>query len=154
MNNPLWQFSLEVYRREGVEALLLQLQDDCGLDVNMLLYAAWLGARDIQLDAGHCADVQAATAEWREGVVVPLRELRRQLRCIEAADGVRERVKALELEAEAEQQRLIYACHRAADLIAGGATVSGNLRQVAAAGGADDARCGPPVTALAALLCA
>ena len=154
MDNPLWQYSLDVYGRDGVEPLLLRLQDDCGLDVNTLLYAAWLGSLDIALTATHCAEVLDATAEWRDAVVQPLRELRRHLRGIESAQAVRERVKALELEAEAEQQRLIYACYTAAGLAAGGGSIAGNLRCVAAAGGGDDALCGPLLQALAPLLAA
>lgn len=154
MDNPLWQYSLDVYRREGVEPLLLRLQDDFGLDVNVLLYAAWLGAQDTALTPAHCADVLAATAVWRSGVVAPLRELRRGLGNIEAAEAVRERVKALELEAEEAQQDLIHACYREAGLAAGGASVVENLRQVAAGSSADPADWRPLVEALANRLAA
>ena len=35
-----WTFSLEFYRRKGVERALLQLQETAGADVNLLL-ALW-----------------------------------------------------------------------------------------------------------------
>lgn len=152
MENPLWQYSLNVYPRAGVEELLLQLQDQCALDVNVLLYAAWLGGQDITLTQAHCADVLAATGEWREAVVAPLRSLRRQLGGIVAAQAVRERVKALELEAEEEQQRLIYACYSAAGLSAGDGSVAGNLARVAAGSGADEALWRPLLDKLVPLL--
>ncbi len=154
MDNPLWQYSLDVYARDGVEALLLRLQEDCGLDVNLLLYAAWLGTRRVALTPAHRDDVLAATCEWRAEVVVPLRELRRRLRDIAAAGGVRERIKALELEAEAEQQRVIHACYSAAGLAPGGGNVPDNLRQVACMSRAGEERWLPLLEALAPLLAA
>mgnify|MGYP001460985468 CR=1 FL=1 len=39
--NGFWRFSLTVYRRPGVEAALLALQERCGSDTNLLLYACW-----------------------------------------------------------------------------------------------------------------
>ena len=36
-----WTFSLEFYRRKGVERALLQLQETAGADVNLLLLALW-----------------------------------------------------------------------------------------------------------------
>ncbi len=153
MDNPLWQYSLDVYRREGVEPLLLQLQDECGLDVNVLLYAAWLGGQGIALTEAHCGAVLQATEEWRSSVVTPLRELRRQLRGIDAAEAVRERVKGLELESEAEVQRLLYESYCAACLTPDGGTVAGNLTQAAAAGqSAPDAPSQSLLDALASLL--
>ncbi|NND66130.1 MAG: TIGR02444 family protein [Halioglobus sp.] len=152
MDNPLWHYSLNVYPRDGVEELLLRLQDDCALDVNILLYAAWLGGQGIALTQAHCEQVLAATKEWREAVVAPLRGLRRQLRGIEAAQAVRARVKALELESEEEQQRLIYACHRAAGLTPGGGTVAENLALVAAGSSAPAAQWRPLLEKLAPLL--
>jgi hypothetical protein len=44
MNNPFWEYSLSHYVREGVADACLALQDGHGLDVNMLLYGAWLGS--------------------------------------------------------------------------------------------------------------
>ena len=40
LDNPFWQFSLDAYQRDGVQPACLSLQDDWGLDVNVLLYAA------------------------------------------------------------------------------------------------------------------
>jgi uncharacterized protein (TIGR02444 family) len=41
---PLWTFTLEVYKRSGVEDLCLRLQDVHGLDISVLLAGAWIGA--------------------------------------------------------------------------------------------------------------
>ena len=108
MDNPLWDYSLEVYARDGVADALLALQDEFGLDVNMLLYAAWLAARGLQLDTAHLAPLEARVAPWREQVIRPLRRLRRQWRDYPQAGALRDALKGLELQAEQSQQALMW----------------------------------------------
>ena len=106
MSNPLWEFSLATYRAEGVAGTCIGLQDTFGLDVNLLLYAAWLAHLNLGLDARHLQELDALVVDWRDQVVRPLRTLRRQLRGYEAAAAVREELKAVELRAEREQQEM------------------------------------------------
>ena len=42
MTNEFWDFSLATYAEEGVAQSLLAMQDELGLDVNVLLYASAL----------------------------------------------------------------------------------------------------------------
>ena len=42
-NEALWRFSLAFYARPGVSEALIGLQDRAGLDVNLVLFALWLG---------------------------------------------------------------------------------------------------------------
>ena len=42
LDNEFWRFSLEVYQDEEVQRLCLSLQDDYGLDVNVVLFCLWL----------------------------------------------------------------------------------------------------------------
>ncbi len=44
MSESLWDFSVRTYRGEWVSAACLALQDERGVDVNMLLYCCWHGA--------------------------------------------------------------------------------------------------------------
>ena len=85
--NLFWAYSLSVYRRREVAQCCLMLQDDVGIDVNLLLYAAWLAGRGRRLDSHHLELVVSAVADWQDRVVKPLRGLRRQLR--EVAGAVR-----------------------------------------------------------------
>jgi len=96
-----WRFSLDAYGRPGVAAACLDLQDRHGCDVNLILYALWLGAsgRGRLSEAGF-ADLEAATASWRSAVVAPLRALRRQVGFDAGAAALYEALKAAELEAE------------------------------------------------------
>lgn len=135
MENPFWEYSLAVYARGGVADALLALQDEFGLDVNMLLYAAWLAARGLRLDAAHLSPLEARVAPWREQVVRPLRQLRRQWRDYPEAGALRDLLKGLELQAEQSQQALMWDhfC-AAAPLPEAPGALWHNLRLVAAAG--------------------
>ena len=109
MSNPFWDYSLASYSLDGVASRCLVLQDNCGMDVNLLLYAAWLAHMDQRLSTEHLAMVDAEIVDWREGVIKPLRALRRQLHENFMASGVREEITALELRAEQQQQDLMFA---------------------------------------------
>lgn len=114
MSNPLWDYSVAVYSRDGISAICLELQDRYGVDVNVLLYGAWLAASDRRLTRTHLSAVSVDVDEWRNTVVQPLRSLRRELRCYPAAAAIREDLKALELRSEHQQQDLMYDFHCAA----------------------------------------
>ena len=44
-DNEFWRFSLAIYKPPDVAAECLALQEAVGLDVNLLLFCAWLGTR-------------------------------------------------------------------------------------------------------------
>ena len=101
--SELWDFAVRLYAEPGVGDACLALQDRCGVDVPLLLWAAWLG------DGADAATLRAgnrAVGPWRARAVRPLRALRRHLR--QPVAGLEDRtredwrgaVKRLELEAE------------------------------------------------------
>ena len=100
--NPLWTFSLDLYGREGMAGLCLDLQDRLDLDVNLLLYAAFAAFCGKTLSADDLATVEAAIRPWRDGVLRPLRSLRRQL---DDSGDEREARRAL-LDAELSLERV------------------------------------------------
>lgn len=109
--HPFWNWSLEAYGRPGVEEILLDLQDRLGLDVNILLFACWAGATGAKpLTEKECRLLMAATHDWRSNVIEPLRAVRRSLKAqdrMTGAEEIRNRAKALELEAEHAAQLAI-----------------------------------------------
>jgi uncharacterized protein (TIGR02444 family) len=112
--NPFWDFSLAVWGREAVESACLALQARHGIDVNILLFCGWTGRRGRALDAAELGRSIEAVRPWRDAAVLPLRELRvwlksQQVAPSAAAEALRERIKASELEAEAIQQALLIA---------------------------------------------
>lgn len=136
--SPFWRFSLDFYRRPGVAEACLALQDGDGVDVNLLLFLLWLATAKRRVSAGTVAAVAARAERWREDVVRPLRALRRRLKdgsdlvAAGAAEALRTRIKAVELEAERLQQEALYAL--AAELAAeDGASVAAAARANVAA---------------------
>ncbi|MBV4453357.1 MULTISPECIES: TIGR02444 family protein [Pseudomonas] len=99
----LWSFSLSTYARPGVEAACLRLQEQ-GADVCLLLCGAWLEQRAVAATAERIQALKQIAGPWQTQVIEPLRQVRRQWRETAQHDknlaGLRERVKALELDAE------------------------------------------------------
>lgn len=107
-DNPFWQFSNALYRQDGVAEALLRVQDEAGADVNLLLFAAWLHGRGQCLTPADLALLDEALGEWREQVVRPLRQVRRSLKVLAPEHPLRAAVQALELQAEQQQQWLMW----------------------------------------------
>ena len=78
--SPFWTFSLALYRTPGVPAACIVLQDECGVDVNVLLFALWLAKEGRALRSDDLAEADLAISAWRNEAVRPLRAVRRFLR--------------------------------------------------------------------------
>ena len=111
----LWTFSLAVYNDPAVQKECLDLQDEYGMNVNVLLFCAFVGAvyGAVLSDQAMKAASEAVGA-WQKEVVIPLRRARRALKPFTttsplASQAVRLRsgVKAIELEAEKLEQTLL-----------------------------------------------
>lgn len=152
MDNPLWHYSLRQYARPGVESLCLDAQDQHGVDVNILLYAAWLAQGDRRADAAHLEGLLRAIEGWRRDVVAPLRKLRRQWRQVPDIAVLRGQLKTLEVQAERAQQDRIWEYSVAHPPHSGGADLRANLGAVFVASGVEEAASAPLVDALAKAL--
>lgn len=109
-HDDLWSFALACYAQPGVEEACLDLQA-AGADACLLLTCAWLERRGTAHHDARLLALKSISEEWRTLVVAPLRSLRQTWRQAAFTDGelaeLRERVKALELDAEhAQLQRL------------------------------------------------
>lgn len=112
INISLWDFSLHYYARNGVSHLCLNLQDGYGINVNLLLWALWLGFRGKKLDAGLLVLAQKEIHSWHQHYVSPLRQLRRQMKVEfgvgdKSIETVRAQIKDAELLAEKHEQQLL-----------------------------------------------
>jgi uncharacterized protein (TIGR02444 family) len=108
-DNDFWRFSLRVYDQKGVANECLELQELHGVNVNLLLFCAWIGTQAITLDR---SDIEAATqivAHWDARVVRPLRIARLEMKADPDMATVRARVKAMEIEAEQIEQAMLFA---------------------------------------------
>ena len=102
-NEALWRFSLAFYARPGVSEALIALQDRARCDVNLMLFALWLGVSGrSRLSKEELAIAGRIARPICADIVEPLRALRRKLRSDPDADvqRLREGIKALELAAE------------------------------------------------------
>lgn len=109
-DSAFWRFSLRFYAAPGVAQACLQLQDECGMDVNVMLYLLFLARTGRLLEDDDVARIDMLSAGWRDNVVRPLRRARRFMKTPPDAFGdpataaLRTEVKRIELEAERLQQ--------------------------------------------------
>lgn len=116
IDDDLWQFMLAVYARPGVASACLEIQEQCGTDIVLLL--TWLyheGKGRPPLGAAEIGALARLVDAWRSRAVLPLRRLRVDLRTAgagmpeEAREALRDRIKALELAAERAQVSMFAA---------------------------------------------
>jgi len=114
MDSPLWRFSLAVYRGAGVQEECLDVQERRGVDVNLLMLCAYVGAIEgAVLSPSDVADALEVSGAWHANVVRALRQVRRTLKPWGAGQAVvealRTKVKGAELEAEQIEQAMMWA---------------------------------------------
>lgn len=157
----LWRYAVEVYGNAAVAKTALQAQDAHGLDVNLLLFAAWCAFEGRSLDEAQLGRAEARCAAWRSEVVEPLRRTRRRWKAMAQRAGDYEAIKDLELAAERRQLSMLAGLTEDPGFAAAGDTqpsdarvsaserLLGNLAAVAAARGIDAAVLGDLRQALA-----
>jgi uncharacterized protein (TIGR02444 family) len=106
-----WDFSLAVYARPDVAPACLGLQERYQADVNLLLYACWLGASGRgALEGSLLARASGLVGGWHRDVVRGLRAVRKRLKSHydpappTMAAPLRRKLAAIELEAEHMEQ--------------------------------------------------
>lgn len=128
MSTPdFWDWALEAYGRGGVADTCVDLQDRHGQCVPLLLWAAWIAARnetasDETLEAA--CDIARA---WDETTLDPLRALRRRLKSphpdLDAGARLDVRQKTIELERRAERHLMQALEHLPREAAAGADTL-------------------------------
>jgi uncharacterized protein (TIGR02444 family) len=116
MASPFWNFSVAVYGANAVEGECLTLQDQFGIDVNLILMCTFVGAaHGVALTPDDIASARELVGSWHKDIVTSLRTARRRLKTIElydadtakAAADLRSQVKAAELESERIEQTIL-----------------------------------------------
>ena len=107
LDGALWHFAERVYGRPGVAQACLGLQERCHADVNLLLFAAWLGAeRGMSLPDPLARQAQQRVAAWHGEIVRPLRAVRQRMKAgpapapSSATEALRDALKAVEIGSE------------------------------------------------------
>jgi len=114
--HPFWDYSLDVYRRDGVSPALITFQDRHDLDVNILLLCLWAGQGGRgELDDADFVHALRVSANWNPEIVCALRDVRIRLRQEVAlvpkdlSDAVRKKLLELEIDCEHVEQLSIAA---------------------------------------------
>jgi len=112
--HPFWRYSLALYAQPGVAAASLKLQDEYGLDVNLVLFCIWSGVQGPgALRADELSECVARAGRWQAEVVERIRFVRRTLKqdslgaTADLVARFRPRVQALELDGEHIEQLLL-----------------------------------------------
>src|SRR5437016_6349461 len=112
--SPFWRFSLQLYRQPAVADACIQLQDEAGVDVNLLFFLLWLALQRRTFSESEVEWLESKVGPWRDATVIPIRNVRRALKVPPAlvggatAEFFRTKIKAVELEAERLQQEAMY----------------------------------------------
>ena len=112
-DSAFWRFSLRFYRRPEVADACIKLQDNAGIDVNLLFFIMFLAINERSLEAEEMRRIDLCIREWRTRVVQPLRAVRRDLKGgirpvdAAAAEVLRSAIKRDELQAERVQQETL-----------------------------------------------
>ena len=107
-NNPLWRFSTNIYMKEGVSEILLHAQDKYSVDVNMILFAAWLASINRSLTETDIETAQKLVKLWRTGIIIPIRKIRKVVKKIPGTDFFYESIKKVEIDVEKEEVKILY----------------------------------------------
>ena len=146
----LWHFAVTTYLAEGVQAECLSVQERFGVDVNLLLFAAYAGHEGLTLRAEDIASASGSVDAWHADVVRSLRHSRQTLKGWAAgedevalqAGALREQVKKSELKAEQIELFMLWNWlqgQKSARARGERETaIAGNLREVLARYGAAD----------------
>jgi uncharacterized protein (TIGR02444 family) len=109
-----WNFSLAVYGDNGVQQECLDLQQRYGININLLLFCAFVGtAYSATLAQADLRQAERVVHEWHSAVVSNVRAARSALKSLSHAsapvdlDSLCNGVKEHELEAERLEQAML-----------------------------------------------
>lgn len=119
LDNPFWRFSCALYAEPVIQKVFLRLQEQKGLNINLLLYCFWLGFAVTPLSKEDFLKTCDQVNQWHQEITNPLRALRKHLKILtttensgDRSDWVTDFYKNMlheELCSEAWQQYQLYA---------------------------------------------
>lgn len=114
LNGPHWSFAVAVYREKGVPEACLLLQNQCGVDISLLMFILFCAVERGFICNRRCiANLNGIVAPWRNKVVSPLRVLRQRLKSGpppapgRVTTSLRNAIKSAELSAEKIQMAVL-----------------------------------------------
>ncbi len=116
-DTQFWRFSTQLYAIEGVLRSLLRCQNECDVEINLLLYVFWQGSQCRTIDSYALQQLSSATQRWRDVVVMPIRRARMETKVMQSSVAdrfnldiirFRDHLKRVELESEQIYQYQIW----------------------------------------------
>ncbi|MCH1553663.1 MAG: DUF2390 domain-containing protein, partial [Luminiphilus sp.] len=94
-----WSWALERYQNPRIRDLLLTLQESDDIIILEVMFVAWLGTRQQQLDHNVTKQLRDSISLWVDCVVKPLRQRRQAWSQDEDTINLKPMMLAVELEA-------------------------------------------------------
>ena len=113
--NKLWSFALTVYQRDAVAPACLDLQEQCQIDVPLMLCAVFACLQGKAISNEDLTQLHDLAGPWQSDIVQSLRHIRTRLKTgpkpapNAVTEGLRNKVKAAELAAEKIQLEMMQA---------------------------------------------
>ena len=111
--NKLWSFALTVYQRDSVAPACLDLQEQCQIDVPLMLCAVFACLQGKDISDEDLTQLHNLASPWQNDIGQSLRRIRTQLKTgpqpapNAMTEDLRNRVKAAELTAEKIQLEMM-----------------------------------------------
>ena len=130
--NKLWSFALTVYQRDAVAPACLDLQEQCQIDVTLMLCAVFACVQGKAISDEDLTQLHNLASPWQNDIVQSLRHIRTQLKTgpkpapNAVTEDLRNKVKAAELAAEKIQLEMMqtWVCQLAdVDMVEGPQTL-------------------------------
>ena len=113
--NNLWSFALTIYQRDAVAPACLDLQEQCQIDVPLMLCAVFACLQGKDISDEDLTQLHNLASPWQSDIVQSLRRIRTQLKTGPqpapnlVTEDLRDKVKTAELTAEKIQLEMMQA---------------------------------------------
>lgn len=108
MANEFWKFSLNIYSKQDIAEICLELQDEYDVDVNICLFLIWLAYNSKQMEALDFKRIFQKTREWHNEVIKPIRSSRMAVKKQIGVQPFYDLIKKCEMDAEFHQQESLF----------------------------------------------
>ncbi|MDA7720844.1 TIGR02444 family protein [Alphaproteobacteria bacterium] len=111
----LWSFAVTIYQRDGVAPACLDLQEQCQIDVPLMLCAVFACLEGKDISDADLTQLHNLASPWQGDIVQSLRRIRTQLKTgphpapNAVTEDLRNKIKAAELTAEKIQLEMMQA---------------------------------------------
>ena len=110
-SNDFWQFACQLYSEDGMQARLLNYQNQQGKNVNLCLLLYYLDSLNLAISQTQLNKLEQSISEFEQQVLKPLRATRAYLKAnqTEITDyaAIRKELLSAELKLEKQQQQML-----------------------------------------------